>query len=276
MSSFSSLCPPVLTRLFSMDAVPVITTFKPFPVVNGTNGTTKGTNGIISQDHDSLKVNTHRQYVTPDGLSPSTVLPSPLDQFRVWFKQAIEHNVQEPEAISLSTATSSGIPSARMVLFKQLDHRGFIFFTNYTSRKSQELLQNPHAAMVFYWKEMHRSVRVLGRVEKVEKEVTEAYFKSRPVGSQLGAWASRQSSVVDEGEVTKRLHELEQRFGVSEDGTSGVDVPVPDFWGGWRVVPSEVEFWSGKPSRLHDRVRYVRVEGSSEDDPEWKIERLAP
>lgn len=186
---------------------------------------------VISQPSpDQLKVLPHRQYITPDHLSPLTVAPSPLDQFRTWFKEAVEGGVvQEPEAMSLSTATPSGIPSARVVLFKQLDARGFVFFTNYTSRKSQELHANPHAALVFYWREVHRSVRVLGRVERVSREESEEYYRSRPLGSRLGAWASRQSTVVGEGEVVERLKEVEERF--------GAEVPLPEFWGGWRVVP---------------------------------------
>ncbi|KAG6831998.1 hypothetical protein H0H92_006033 [Tricholoma furcatifolium] len=220
----------------------------------------------INPDH--VKVLDHHQYVTAEGLSPANVAPSPIDQFRIWFKEAVDGGkVEEPEAMSLSTATPEGIPSARMVLFKELDHRGFVFFTNYTSRKSHELHVNPHAALVFYWREIHRSVRVVGHVEKVTPQESAEYFRSRPVGSQIGAWASKQSSVVAEGEVHARLHKLDRKF--------GVDVPLPDFWGGWRVVPTEIEFWIGKPSRLHDRVRYLRV-NDSDDDPEWKIERLAP
>ncbi|KIK59437.1 hypothetical protein GYMLUDRAFT_169519 [Collybiopsis luxurians FD-317 M1] len=231
---------------------------------------------VISQPSpEKIQVLPHRQYQTSDSLTPSTVSPSPLDQFRIWFKQVVEDGiVKEPEAISLSTATPSGIPSARMVLFKELDERGFVFFTNYTSRKSRELEQNPHAALVFYWREIHKSVRVLGTVEKVSREESEAYYRTRPVGSQLGAWASKQSSVVEEGEVQARLQKLEERF-ARKDG-EGLDIPMPDFWGGWRVIPTEVEFWCGKPSRLHDRVRYLREEGSPSENPSWRIECLAP
>jgi len=136
---------------------------------------------------DKIVVTSHQQYVTPDQLSPATVAPSPLDQFRTWFTAVSQNDiVKEPEAMSLSTATSSGIPSARFVLFKQLDSRGFIFFTNYTSRKSKEMLENPRAALVFYWREVHRSVRVLGMVEKVSEEESEAYYRSRPLDSRLG------------------------------------------------------------------------------------------
>ncbi|THV03853.1 pyridoxamine 5'-phosphate oxidase [Dendrothele bispora CBS 962.96] len=225
---------------------------------------------IISEPNpDELKVLAHQQYQTSDTLSPSTVLPSPLDQFHVWFKAAVESGkVHEPEAMSLSTATPSGIPSARIVLFKQLDSRGFVFFTNYTSRKSKELEANPNAALVFYWREIHRSVRVVGKVEKVSREESEEYFKSRPIGSQLGAWASKQSTIIGEDVLTERLKNVEEKF--------GDNVPLPDFWGGWRVVPNEVEFWSGKPSRLHDRVRYLRNEESSVENPSWTIERLSP
>lgn len=189
---------------------------------------------------EKILVKTHQQYHTPDHISPETVAPNPLDQFRVWFKEISQNDiVQEPEAMSLSTATPSGIPSARIVLFKELDARGFIFFTNYTSRKSQELLANPHAALVFFWREVHKSVRVLGRVEKVSREESEEYFKSRPVGSRVGAWASKQSSVVGEGELGERLEKLQGKFGVSKEDKEG-EVPLPDFWGGWRVVPKYI------------------------------------
>ncbi|KAF8798801.1 pyridoxamine 5'-phosphate oxidase [Phlegmacium glaucopus] len=229
---------------------------------------------VLSQpEPDKLQVLPHHQYVTAEHLTPSTVSPSPLDQFRLWFKQAVEGGkVEEPEAMSLSTATPTGIPSARIVLLKQVDARGFVFFTNYTSRKSQELIVNPHAALVFYWREIHRSVRVTGRVEKLTFKESDEYFQSRPIGSRVGAWASRQSTVIGESELDARLKKLQDRFRVHENQGDG-DVPTPDFWGGWRVIPNEVEFWCGKPSRLHDRIRYLR----KEDHPEiWTIERLSP
>jgi len=186
---------------------------------------------------EKIAVTTHQQYYTSDLVSPTTVAPSPLDQFRIWFTEVSQNeSVKEPEAMTLSTATPAGIPSARIVLFKQLDSRGFIFFTNYSSRKSQELLANPRAALVFYWREVHRSVRVVGRVEKVSREESKEYFRSRPIGSRLGAWASKQSAVVGETELHARVEKFQQRFGVSEGDVDG-EVPLPDFWGGWRVVP---------------------------------------
>ncbi|KAF7346533.1 Pyridoxamine 5-phosphate oxidase [Mycena sanguinolenta] len=154
----------------------------------------------------------HTQYNTPDHISPSSVVPNPLDQFHAWFDDAVARGVHEPEAMSLSTCTPSGLPSARIVLFKALDPRGFLFYTNYTSRKSNELTANPHCALVFYWREVHRSVRVVGKAEKVGREESEAYFKSRPVGSRLGAWASRQSTVVGEDKVHERLERIKERF----------------------------------------------------------------
>lgn len=180
---------------------------------------------------DGIRVMPHQQYSTPHSISPSSLSISPLDQFRAWFTE-IQGIVPEPEAMTLSTATASGIPSSRIVLFKELDKTGFVFYTNYTSRKSKELLENPYASLVFYWKEVHKQVRVLGKVEKVTREESQEYFHSRPLGSQIGALASKQSSVIDEGEIDERMEKYKQRF---NDETK---VPLPEFWGGWRVIPT--------------------------------------
>lgn len=230
----------------------------------------------VAETTDTLHVRSHVQYNAPDHITPTNIHRSPLEQFHIWFNDARIAGVREPDAMSLSTATASGIPSSRMVLFKQLDKRGFVFYTNYTSRKSKELEENPNAALLFFWREMSRQVRIVGRVEKVSKEETEAYFKSRPVGSQLGAWASKQSSIIGENDLAARLKKFHDRFGVTEDAHER-DVPAPEFWGGWRVIPNEMEFWLGKPSRLHDRIRYLRVNGSvSDEEPQWNIDRLSP
>ncbi|KIJ64643.1 hypothetical protein HYDPIDRAFT_28577 [Hydnomerulius pinastri MD-312] len=229
----------------------------------------------VTETKDTLQVRSHVQYNTPEHISPQNVHTSPLEQFHIWFNEARNAGVREPDSMSLSTATSSGIPSSRMVLFKQLDKRGFVFYTNYTSRKSKELDENPNAALLFFWREMSRQVRILGRVEKVSKEESEVYFQSRPVGSQLGALASKQSTVIGENDLQERLQNLETLHGI-EPGTKQGKLPLPDFWGGFRVIPSEMEFWLGKPSRLHDRVRYLRIEGSSDDEPQWTIDRLSP
>lgn len=195
---------------------------------------------VIIPAPDTLKVVSRTQYDPPESLSPSIVSPDPFEQFRQWLTE-VSDKVLEPEAMSLSTATKAGVPSSRFVLFKQLDGRGFVFFTNYTSRKSQELAENPHAALAFYWKEVSRQVRVVGRVEKISVQESEEYYKSRPVGSRLGAWASPQSSVVGENEVKNRLEEVKKRFAV-DDNTQDAEIPLPDFWGGWRVVPECVPY----------------------------------
>jgi len=195
---------------------------------------------IVQASSDTLKVLPHTQYHTEGSLSPSNVAPDPIAQFRIWFTEA-SAKVSEPENMTVCTVTASGIPSARMVLFKQLDATGFVFFTNYTSRKSKELLENPNAALVFYWKELHKQVRVVGKVEQLSKGENEGYYHSRPVGSQLGAWASKQSAVIGEGELDKRLEKYKQKFNVSEDDSSSAQIPLPDFWGGWRVVPKWVD-----------------------------------
>jgi pyridoxamine-phosphate oxidase len=189
----------------------------------------------------TIKITGHETYNSPTHISPSNVHPDPLAQFRQWFKEAYENPaVHEPEAMSLSTVSAAGVPSARIVLLKAVDETGFVLFTNYTSRKSRELKENPRAALAFYWREQHRQVRVVGRAEMVDRRESEEYFQSRPVGGRVGSWASRQSSVVAEDEVQERYSRLEARFGVKNGDASApseTSVPLPEFWGGWRIVP---------------------------------------
>ena len=200
------------------------------------------------------------------GMDEGELAASWLEQFDRWFGQA--GGLIEPNAVVLATATPEGVPSARTVLLKAYDERGLVVFTNLTSRKAREALTNPVATLLFSWVELERQVAVEGTVEQVDRAETEAYFRSRPRGSQLGAWVSRQSQVIADREVlTTRLAELEARF---DD-----EVPVPDFWGGLRVVPSSVEFWQGRPSRLHDRLRFRRADGDWADG-DWIVERLSP
>ena len=196
------------------------------------------------------------------GLSEADLAPTWPEQFDRWLAEA--QDLVEPNAVVLATASAEGVPSARTVLLKDVDARGFVVFTNLTSRKGREATGNPRASLVFPWVELERQVCVTGLVEVVAREETEAYFRSRPRGSQIGAWVSRQSSVVPSRDVLEaRQAELEQRF-------AAADVPVPGFWSGLRVVPDAVEFWQGRPSRLHDRLRYRAVDGG------WLVERLSP
>jgi pyridoxamine 5'-phosphate oxidase len=197
-------------------------------------------------------------------LSEEDLHPDPIRQFLIWFEAANEAEVPEPHAMTLATATPDGRPSARIVLLRGCDERGFAFFTNYESRKGRELEANPHAALVFYWHGLERQVRVEGTVERVSDRESDAYFHSRPAASRLGAWASRQSEVIDDRES------LEARCRAMEATYPDGNVPRPEYWGGYRVVPEAVEFWQGRPSRLHDRLRYTRA------GRDWKIERLSP
>lgn len=197
-------------------------------------------------------------------LTESNLIPDPVKQFDRWYTEVQEKNIDMYDSMTLATAGASGMPSGRVVLLKGFNDDGFMFYTNYTSEKARELEANPHACLVFYWKEVSRQVRIWGRVEKVSRKESEEYFQSRPYYSQLGAWASNQSSVIKDREVLeKRFDEFKRKYPEGE-------VPLPDFWGGYRVIPDAFEFWQGRSSRLHDRVKYTKKEN------EWEIVRLAP
>ncbi len=191
--------------------------------------------------------------------------PDPIMQFGMWWQDVLASQHYQPEAMTLATATPTGEPSARLVLMRGFDERGFVFFTNYESRKGHELAANPRAALVFYWPELDRQVRIEGPVESVSAEESDAYFQGRPRGSQLGAWVSSQSNVVP-GRVflEERMQEVTARYGTAP-------VPRPPYWGGYRVVPKIMEFWQAQPNRLHDRLRYRRLDSGG-----WVLERLAP
>ncbi|HYF02229.1 MAG TPA: pyridoxamine 5'-phosphate oxidase [Patescibacteria group bacterium] len=197
------------------------------------------------------------------GLDEKDVLQDPFAQFRQWFDEAVKAGISEPNVMTIASATSDGKPSARIVLLKKLSEKGFVFYTNYESRKGQELIENPQAALLFYWGELERQIRIEGRVEKVLKEESEEYFKSRPLESQLGAWASKQSRTL------KSREELEENFKNMQKRFETV-VPLPDFWGGFCVIPEVVEFWQGRPNRLHDRIVFKK------EDNVWITERLSP
>ena len=188
----------------------------------------------------------------------------PLELFEHWFAEAKRAGVEVPEAMTLATATGGGVPSARMVLLKGADEDGFVFYTGYGSRKSDELEQNPRAALVFYWRPLGRQVRVEGSVERVSEPESAAYFATRPRGSQLAAWASLQSRPLGSRE------ELDRRYAELEREYEGRDVPLPPHWGGYRLHPDAIEFWEHRENRLHDRLRYTRAREG------WKVERLSP
>jgi pyridoxamine 5'-phosphate oxidase len=196
-------------------------------------------------------------------LLEADLAPDPVDQFISWFNEALAAGVPEPNAMVLATASAGGRPSARTVLLKDVSADGFVFYTNYESRKGRDLRENPRACLLFPWHPIRRQVRVEGRVVRLTREQSEAYFRSRPYGSRIAAWASRQSAVIPSREdLDRRYEELAARW--------PEDPPLPDFWGGFRVIPDELEFWQGQLDRMHDRLRY-RLTGDK-----WIIERLAP
>jgi pyridoxamine 5'-phosphate oxidase len=199
------------------------------------------------------------------GLRRADLHSDPVQQFGAWFAAALAADIRDVNAMSLATATPDGKPSVRIVLLKGFDERGFAFFTNYDSEKGLQLEANPHAALAFYWVKLERQIRISGSVERTSREDSAVYFHSRPVGSQLGAWVSKQSEVIDARQILdSRLKEMTERF---EKG----EVPLPPHWGGYRVKPERIEFWQGRPNRLHDRFRYSR-----QADGTWLIDRLAP
>lgn len=200
------------------------------------------------------------------GLHREDLHADPIEQFRLWFEQACAAELLEPNAMTLATANRSGRVTARTVLLKAFDSRGFVFFTNYTSRKAQQLAENPQAALLFTWLPLERQVEILGTTEKISVAESLAYFASRPFASRLGAWVSQQSQVIPSRKLLEmKFEEMKRKF-------ANGDVPLPDFWGGFRLVPDSIEFWQGCPSRLHDRFRYTRTKPGQS----WTIDRLSP
>lgn len=216
-------------------------------------------------DSRQLDIAALRQDYVAHGLRRADLDPDPIRQFSKWFGEAAAAEIRDVNAMCLSTVGAEGIPASRIVLLKGISERGFVFYTNYESAKGAELAKNPRAALNFFWVQLERQIRINGSVEKTSRAESEEYFQSRPVGSQLGAWASQQSEVIPNREALEdNLAEVTKRFGTGP-------VPLPENWGGYRVVPETIEFWQGRTNRLHDRFRYSR-----HADGRWIIERLSP
>lgn len=212
----------------------------------------------------SFDVGALREEYSAQGMRRVDLDPDPFKQFGIWFTGAVEAGIRDVNAMTLATVSPDCQPSARVVLLKSYGHDGFVFYTNYASEKGRHLNENPRVAMVLHWKELERQIRIEGAAEKVSREESKRYFHSRPIGAQLGAWVSHQSEVIDARRMLEaRLSEMEERF-------AGKQLPLPPHWGGYRVKPERIEFWQGRPNRLHDRFRYTH-QGN-----EWRLERLAP
>ncbi len=211
-----------------------------------------------------LYINTLRHDFSKQTLDEKDVNSNPILQFEKWFKEAVDSKVNEPNAMTVCTSTTEGKPSARILLLRNFNENGFVFYTNYTSRKGLEIEKNPHAALLFFWPELERQVRIEGVLEKQSKEDSDLYFNTRPKGSKLGAWSSPQSKIIDNRKV------LDDNYKVFSEKFSDETVPRPDFWGGYILKPESIEFWQGRPSRMHDRILYLK------ENNNWKINRLAP
>ncbi len=216
------------------------------------------------EERDDMDLSELRKEYRKASLDIEQANPNPIVQFEQWFDEASESRIPEPNAMCLSTATKEGRPSSRMVLLKYYDEKGFVFFTNYQSRKSIEIMENPYVALLFFWQPLERQVRIEGVVEKISTAASLKYFASRPRGSRIGAWVSAQSSVL----TTKKL--LLAKFEEMKRKFANREIPLPDHWGGYRVVPTSFEFWQGRENRLHDRLHYDKSGGV------WKRELLAP
>ncbi|MBA9003381.1 MULTISPECIES: pyridoxamine 5'-phosphate oxidase [Thermomonospora] len=229
----------------------------------------------MRHDPDPARLRTDYDGAVPGRSSfPADLPDDPVDLFAAWFADAVAAGLPEPNAMILATASAEAEPSARIVLLKGYGTDGFRFFTNHTSRKGRDLAANPRAALVFPWHPMQRQVRVSGPVHPLPEEESAAYFRTRPHGSQIGAWASRQSSVIgSREELDARFAELAARWPDPAERPDAPEVPKPPFWGGYLVVPEEIEFWQGRPDRMHDRIRYRRSPGERDG---WVVERLCP